>query len=237
MKVGRNRQLKKKKEVQLTLSYLTADYPTALRPTVCLLVCASVIRLFDFMAAPWLPDYSPDASLTDYTRLHIHKYWDTWLTILFPAVLMPAWLLTVTTCLSTWLHALLQTDWHSNCLTNWLSYYLTVWINSQDQDIVPNSIVFFLYFFGGQEYVGSFLYFVFLRDFWVRVHRAGVTSRPATNTVVGGPPIWLSGYTWVPVLRRVHFTYSNFAWGLHGDVDVRYFGSLLVLELHWRGCG
>jgi hypothetical protein len=42
----------KKKEVQPTLSYLTADYPTALRPTVCLLVCASIIRLFDFMTAP-----------------------------------------------------------------------------------------------------------------------------------------------------------------------------------------
>ncbi len=23
------------------------------------------------------------------------------------------------------------------------------------------------------------------------------------------------------VLRRVHFTFSNFAWGLHGDVDVQ----------------
>jgi hypothetical protein len=33
------------------------------------------------------------------------------------------------------------------------------------------------------------------------------------------------------VLRRVHFTYSSFAWGLHGYVDVRWSGSLLV----WSG--
>ncbi len=34
------------------------------------------------------------------------------------------------------------------------------------------------------------------------------------------------------VLRRVHFTYGNFAWGLHGGVDVKWSGGLLVLELH-----
>jgi hypothetical protein len=34
------------------------------------------------------------------------------------------------------------------------------------------------------------------------------------------------------VLRRVHFTFSNFAWRLHGDVDVRLSRGLLVLELH-----
>ncbi len=31
------------------------------------------------------------------------------------------------------------------------------------------------------------------------------------------------------VLRRVHFTYSNLAWGLHGGVDVKGSGGLLVL--------
>jgi len=34
------------------------------------------------------------------------------------------------------------------------------------------------------------------------------------------------------VMRREHFTYSYFAWGLHGDVHVRWFGNLLLLELH-----
>jgi hypothetical protein len=34
------------------------------------------------------------------------------------------------------------------------------------------------------------------------------------------------------VLIRVHFTYSNFAWGLHDGVDVKWSGGLLVLELH-----
>jgi hypothetical protein len=28
------------------------------------------------------------------------------------------------------------------------------------------------------------------------------------------------------------FTYSYFAWGLHGDVDVRWSGVLLDFELH-----
>jgi hypothetical protein len=35
-------------------------------------------------------------------------------------------------------------------------------------------------------------------------------------------------------MRRVHFTYSSFAWRLHGDVDVRWSEGLFVLELHWR---
>ncbi len=39
------------------------------------------------------------------------------------------------------------------------------------------------------------------------------------------------------VMRRVHFTYSKFAWRLHGDVDVRWSGSLFVLELHGHDCG
>jgi hypothetical protein len=30
------------------------------------------------------------------------------------------------------------------------------------------------------------------------------------------------------VLRRVHFTYSNFVWGLHGGVDVKWSRGLLV---------
>jgi hypothetical protein len=28
------------------------------------------------------------------------------------------------------------------------------------------------------------------------------------------------------------FTYSNFAWGLHGGVDVMWCGGLFVLDLH-----
>jgi hypothetical protein len=39
------------------------------------------------------------------------------------------------------------------------------------------------------------------------------------------------------VMRRVHFTYSRFAWGLHGDVGLRWSVGLLVLELHCRDCG
>ncbi len=39
------------------------------------------------------------------------------------------------------------------------------------------------------------------------------------------------------VLGRVHFTYSNFAWGLHGGVGVKWSGGVLVLELHRRDCG
>jgi hypothetical protein len=38
------------------------------------------------------------------------------------------------------------------------------------------------------------------------------------------------------VMGRVLFTYSNFARGLHGDVDVRWSGSLLFLELHYCEC-
>jgi hypothetical protein len=34
------------------------------------------------------------------------------------------------------------------------------------------------------------------------------------------------------VMRRIYFTYINFALGLHGDVDVGWSGGLLVLELH-----
>ncbi len=34
------------------------------------------------------------------------------------------------------------------------------------------------------------------------------------------------------VLSRVHFTYSKFAWGLHGCVDVKWSGGFLVVELH-----
>jgi hypothetical protein len=30
----------------------------------------------------------------------------------------------------------------------------------------------------------------------------------------------------------VHFTYSNFTWGLPGGVDVKWSGGVLVLELH-----
>ncbi len=30
------------------------------------------------------------------------------------------------------------------------------------------------------------------------------------------------------VMRQVHFTYSSFAWRLHGDVDVRWLGGLFV---------
>jgi hypothetical protein len=33
------------------------------------------------------------------------------------------------------------------------------------------------------------------------------------------------------------FIFSNFAWGLRGGLDVKWFGGLLVLELHWRDCG
>jgi hypothetical protein len=33
-------------------------------------------------------------------------------------------------------------------------------------------------------------------------------------------------------MRRVHFRYSNFAWRLHGDVDVKWSGGLLDLEVH-----
>ncbi len=32
--------------------------------------------------------------------------------------------------------------------------------------------------------------------------------------------------------RRVHLTHSNFAWELHGGVDLKWFGGLLVLELN-----
>ncbi len=32
-------------------------------------------------------------------------------------------------------------------------------------------------------------------------------------------------------------TYSNFAGGLLGGVDVKWSGELLVSELHWRSCG
>jgi hypothetical protein len=31
---------------------------------------------------------------------------------------------------------------------------------------------------------------------------------------------------------RVHYTYSNFAWGMHGGVDVMWCGGLFVLDLH-----
>ncbi len=30
------------------------------------------------------------------------------------------------------------------------------------------------------------------------------------------------------VMKRKHFTYSYFAWGLHGDVDLKWSGGLLV---------
>ena len=33
-------------------------------------------------------------------------------------------------------------------------------------------------------------------------------------------------------IETITFVYSNFAWGLHGGVDVRWSGGLLVLELH-----
>ncbi len=42
------------------------------------------------------------------------------------------------------------------------------------------------------------------------------------------------------VLGRVHFTYSNSAWGLHDGVktvDMKWSGSLLGLELHLRDGG
>jgi len=34
------------------------------------------------------------------------------------------------------------------------------------------------------------------------------------------------------ILTRVHFTYSNFAWGLHGGVDGKWCRGLFVLDLH-----
>ncbi len=34
------------------------------------------------------------------------------------------------------------------------------------------------------------------------------------------------------VLIRVHFTYSNFACGFDGGVDVKWSGGLIVEELH-----
>jgi len=41
------------------------------------------------------------------------------------------------------------------------------------------------------------------------------------------------------ILRRVHFTCSNFAWGLHGGADVKWSGGLLVLgaALTWLWLG
>jgi hypothetical protein len=39
------------------------------------------------------------------------------------------------------------------------------------------------------------------------------------------------------VLRRVHFAYSNFAWGLPNGVGVKWSGGLLVLEPHRCDCG
>ena len=45
-------------------------------------------------------------------------------------------------------------------------------------------------------------------------------------------PLFLIYYFHRLILTRVHFTYSNFAWGLHGGVDVMWCGSLFVLDLH-----
>jgi hypothetical protein len=45
-------------------------------------------------------------------------------------------------------------------------------------------------------------------------------------------PLFLIYYFHRLILTRVHFTYSNFAWGLHGGVDVMWCGGLFVLDLH-----
>ncbi len=52
---------------------------------------------------------------------------------------------------------------------------------------------FFVYFFGGLEFAGhSFAYvahFVFLRDVWIRIQRAAVESRRATNLATHLPTL------------------------------------------------
>jgi hypothetical protein len=44
-------------------------------------------------------------------------------------------------------------------------------------------------------------------------------------------PLFLIYYFHRLILTRVHFTNSNFAWGLHGRVDVMWCGGLFVLDL------
>jgi hypothetical protein len=45
-------------------------------------------------------------------------------------------------------------------------------------------------------------------------------------------PLFLIYYFHRLILTRVHFTYSNIAWGLHGGVDVMWCRGLFVLDLH-----
>jgi hypothetical protein len=33
-------------------------------------------------------------------------------------------------------------------------------------------------------------------------------------------------------IETITFVYSNFAWGLHGGVDMKWSGGVLVLDLH-----
>jgi hypothetical protein len=45
-------------------------------------------------------------------------------------------------------------------------------------------------------------------------------------------PLFFIYYFHRLLLTRVHFTYNNFAWGLHGGVDVMWCGDWFVLHLH-----
>jgi hypothetical protein len=52
----------------------------------------------------------------------------------------------------------------------------------------------------------------------------------AGNTVSGYLLVKKSIQLNMPLVL-VHFTYSKFAWGLHGGVDVKWSGGLIVLKL------
>ncbi len=50
-------------------------------------------------------------------------------------------------------------------------------------------------------------------------------------------PLFFTFISQIPWYETSTFIYSNFAWGLHGGVDVKWSGGVLVLVLHWHDCG
>jgi hypothetical protein len=68
---------------------------------------------------------------------------------------------------------------------------------------------------------------------WLQLQKSFVSQKSSKIYNIWWPmPLFLIFYFTDFVMIRVHFAYSNFAWRLDVDEDVRWSGGLFDLELH-----
>jgi hypothetical protein len=77
----------------------------------------------------------------------------------------------------------------------------------------------------------------------LKVHKTLLSWKVGSHIVLFLLNIWWPMPLFVIFISQIRietstfFIYSNFAWVLHGGVDVKWSGGLLFLELHCRDCG